>query len=422
MFVVRSTHWAKGFKPPHRKALIASTVSIVVALTGTVGWAAYKAQQREKIEDAAALLSTACNSDFTANSQVLNTAQKQTEQATQSLSQISSLPLIGDPSAQHYLTDSAKCLQDLKDTQNFFQAQSLSQSGAAATDPTPHPVAEWRSIQTSLEQSIALLQPIASDSAISPKAQEALKLNQTQLEKVRLRMQFEQEATTELGLAKAAKQEADRLLETASTPGDFAAAEAKMKEAVHFLTLIGQGHTASEEAQALLVSYRADLQNIHSRQEVIQLRLLVQQFQEFAQFADGLDNIQSEPDFRAYSKRVHDLQNQFKTFTEQTSLAGHPATKSLELALIRYHDVSQLWRQCRAGLCNDWGRAILTQRSNWWIPVTYELEGDTQSLVTKYELNPSAGQEGQTSLNVDDIVTRIWDQADQRVQRAERQI
>jgi hypothetical protein len=360
----------------------------------------------------------------------LRAAQTQANQGTQLLDNIPNIPILDASAVQNQRISFAGCLQDLKDAQNFFKAQELSTAALAANGQTVFPVAEWRSRESNLQQSIALLQSIPDTAAIHAQAKQALALDQAQLIKIRDRMRYEQEAADAFAQAQNLQSQVDRILQSQPNSEQLAEAEAKLQQAINWLKTIPGGHTVSEPSQVRLVEYQDQLAKVQYQYVISHLQPLLQDFKAFAAFVDALD-VRSEAEFHDYSDRLRTLQSKFYELVQPSeALRTHPTTQTLEKALTQYHDVSELWHDCHAGQCyNSWASGMvvnrqdltLDMRSAWWVPATYQLGGDTQSFAAKYGVKVASNLVGNQYMQVNQTIRMIWKQAEQNVQKAEEQ-
>jgi hypothetical protein len=308
--------------PATRKTILTTAIVSAIALGGIVGWQQLKRDQSAKIQQAQALLTQACQSDFIASPSALRAAQTQANQGTQLLDNIPNIPILDASAVQKQRISFAGCLQDLKDAQSFFKAQELSSVAFAVNGQTILPVVEWRSREASLQQAIALLQSIQDTAKIHDQAEQSLTLHQAQLTEVRHRIRYEQEAVDAFAQAQNLQWQADRILQSQPNSEQLAEAEAKLQQAINWLKTIPDGHTVSEPSQVRLVEYQDQLAKVQYQYVISHLQPLLQDFKAFAAFADALD-VRSEAEFHDYSDRLHTLQSKFyELVREQCKIVG----------------------------------------------------------------------------------------------------
>ena len=360
-------HHHKTYKIPHEKEILLALVIAGLTVGGVLGWKKIQQAQEEKIQQAQIQLTDVCQTNIDSNDGAIEASNKVSDSTTL-LQSVPRIPGLGYQTAQEQLTFFAPCIQNLQATEDFFAAEQLSQEAINTTGNSIYPVSEWRTLQSNLEQAIALLKGIPEDAAIQTEAQQDLQSYQTKLEDIHYRLMYEAEADHAFAMAEQLKQAADQNLANSSNSAALMDGEAQLEEAIRWLETIPQGHVVSAQAQSSLAAYQQQLVDLRYQQAASQLKIFVD---DFYKFTTSLDTTLT---YHTYSEQLNQFNDRFYALIEDApNIVNHPAVQSLQVALNQSNDAMSIWRYCHEGNCyTSWSANILDWREDvLWIPAGF---------------------------------------------------
>ncbi|MBW4479888.1 MAG: hypothetical protein KME54_24345 [Tolypothrix brevis GSE-NOS-MK-07-07A] len=402
-------------KIPNKKLVLVGLISVVMLTGGLIGWVKFKQEQDKKIQQSQTLLAQACQTDISANTNFLD-ASKKVNEATKLLYSIPNLPGLGYQQAQTGLNVFSTCIKIVNAKENFFEAKRLSTKALGIDDETTFSVQEWEGIRSDLEKSIDLLKTIPKDVNTYPQSQKALKIYQNQFSKVNQRLQQEQTAVNAFNRAEDLKKEADLLTRNSPKLETLNEAESKVKDAIKLIKTIPQGTTVSLKSQDSILIYQEKIEGIHS---LMGSRFLEPLVKLFSKFADSLD---SNTEYQDYANKVKSLNKKYTDILKEAPVTkNHPSAKALKTALNRYNDALIVWKYCQQGKCqNTLSAGIIEFRNVLWIPDSFKI--NNVPLTKKYKLKESTNIFTQKFVQLNQVCSAIWEQAENDIQEAQGQI
>lgn len=402
-------------KIPNNKLVLVGLISVVLFTGGLIGSIKFKQEQEKKIQQSQALLTQACQTDISANSNFLD-ASKKVNQATKVLYSVPNIPGLGYQEAQSKLNNFSTCIKTVNAKENFFEAKRLSRKAFLFDDEMTFSVQEWSGMRSDLEKSIDLLKTIPNDVNTYAQSQKALKVYQNQFPKVNQRLQQEQTAVNAFNRAEDLKNEADRLTRNSPNLETLNEAESKVQDAIKLIKSIPQGTTVSQKSQDTILIYQDKIEGIRY---LIGSRFLEPLVKLFSKFADSLD---SRTEYQDYANKVKNLNKKLAEMIKEAPVTkNHPSTKALKSALNRYNDALIVWQYCQQGKCqNSLSAGIIEFRNVLWIPDSFKIKD--VPLVKKYKVKESSNIFTQKFVQLNQVRSAIWEQAKSDIQEAQGQI
>ncbi|MGI2905029.1 hypothetical protein [Tolypothrix sp. VBCCA 56010] len=402
-------------KIPNKKLVLVGFISIFIFTGGLLGWIKFKQEQEKKIQQSQALLAQACQTDISANSNFLD-ASKKVNEATRLLYSVPNIPGLSYQQAQTKLNNFSTCIKTVNAKENFFEAKRLSRKAFLFDDEMTFSVQEWEGMRSDLENSIDLLKTIPNDVNTYPQSQKALKIYQNQFSKVNQRLQQEQTAVNAFNLAEDLKNEADQLTRNSPSLETLNEAESKVKDAIKLIKTIPPGTTVSQKSQDTILIYQDKIEGIRY---LIGSRFLEPLVKLFSTFADSLN---SRTEYQDYANKVKNLNKKFTDILKEAPVTkNHPSAKGLKSALNRYNDALIVWQYCQQGKCqNSLSAGIIEFRNVLWIPDSFKIKN--VPLTKKYKLKESSNIFTQKFVQLNQVRSAIWEQAENDIQEAQAQI
>ncbi|GAX43621.1 hypothetical protein NIES4075_46360 [Tolypothrix sp. NIES-4075] len=402
-------------KIPNKKLVLVGLISVVMFTGGLIGWIKFKQEQEKKIQQSQALLTQACQTDISANSNFLE-ASKKVNEATRLLYSVPNIPGLSYQQAQSGLNNFSTCIKTVNAKENFFEAKRLSRKALGIDDEMTFSVQEWEGMRSDLEKSIDLLKTVPNDVNTYPQSQKALKVYQNQFQKVNQKLQQEQTAVNAFNRAEDLKNQADQLTRNYPKLETLNEAESKVKDALTLIKTIPQRTTVSQKSQDTILIYQDKIEGIHY---LIGSRFLEPVVKLFSTFADSLD---SKTEYQDYANKVKNLNKKFTDILKEAPVTkNHPSAKALKNALNRYNDALIVWQYCQQGKCqNSLSAGIIEFRNVLWIPDSFKIKN--VPLTKKYKLKESSNIFTQKFVQLNQVRSAIWEQAKSDIQEAQGQI
>jgi hypothetical protein len=389
-------------------------IAIALLAGSAIGLSLVRVQQIDKIEQAQTILTQACATNLSTNSQG---AAQQVDSATQLLRSVPQVPGLGYRLAQAELAESASCIQRVRSTASLQQAQTLSTPALKTTSTTVLSTQEWQTLQTNLSSAIALLRAIPPSAAVYPQAQEQLKINQAKSPEISARLQTEAGAANAYLRAVGLIQKADQLAAN-PTQGNLLAAGGNVQEAIRLMESVPEGTTISDSRSITLETYRSKLTEIQTEWLTQQLQPLVKDFQAFA------TSLETDIGYENYLEKWSALKQQFETQTQSSAiLREHPVTQTLAIAVQNYDDALTVWLYCHEGNCYNSYQVgfILDSRSTFWLPEALQLQGRTLDQAYTVDSTYSLIRQGRF-VPLNNTLREIWRAAESQLKQAEEQL
>ncbi|MBW4570043.1 MAG: hypothetical protein KME31_19045 [Tolypothrix carrinoi HA7290-LM1] len=402
-------------KIPNKKLVLVGLMSVIMFAGGLIGWIKFKQEQEKKVQQSQALLTQACQTDISANSNFLE-ASKKVNEATKLLYSVPNIPGLGYQQAQTKLNNFSTCIKTVNAKENFFEAKRLSRKAFLFDEEMTFSVQEWEGMRSDLEKSIDLLKTIPNDVNTYPQSQKALKVYQNQFSKVNQRLQQEQTAVNAFNRAEDLKNEADQLTRNSPSLETLNEAESKVKDAIKIIKTIRKGTTVSPKSQDTILIYQDKIEGIRY---LIGSRFLEPLVKLFSTFADSLN---SRTEYQDYANKVKNLNKKFTDILKEAPVTkNHPSAKALKSALNRYNDALIVWQYCQQGKCqNSLSAGIIEFRNVLWIPDSFKIKN--VPLTKKYKLKESSNIFTQKFVQLNQVRSAIWEQAESDIQEAQGQI
>ncbi|MCV3216559.1 hypothetical protein OGM63_24120 [Plectonema radiosum NIES-515] len=402
-------------KIPNKKLVLVGLISVVMFTGGLIGWIKFKEEQVKKIQQSQGLLTQACQTDISANTNFLE-ASKKVNEATKLLYSVPNLPGLSYQEAQTGLNVFSTCIKTVNAKENFFEAKRLSKKALGIDNEMTFSVPEWEGMRSDLEKSIDLLKTIPTDVNTYPQSKKALKAYQNQFQKVNQRLQQEQTAVNAFNRAEDLNNEADLLTRNSPKLETLNQAESKVKDAIKLIKTIPQGTSVSPKSQDTILIYQDKIEGIHY---LIGARFLDPLVKLFSKFADSLDD---KTEYQDYANKVKNLNKKFTDILKEAPVTKtHPSAKALKSALNRYNDALIVWQYCQQGKCqNSLSAGILEFRNVLWIPDSFKIKN--VPLVKKYKVQESSNLFTQKFVQLNQVRSAIWEQAESDIQEAQGQI
>jgi hypothetical protein len=145
--------------------------------------------------------------------------------------------------------------------------RALKQANLAAlrSQNPPHPLQDWRKIQLTWREAIALLEKVPPDSPVAELAQKKLKEYQANLSQTDARVITEQDAQDKVSTARNTAQVAETRAGLASSPESWQQVYLTWEAAVALLLRIPEGTMAQVEAKQLIPTYQAKMATANQR-------------------------------------------------------------------------------------------------------------------------------------------------------------
>jgi tetratricopeptide (TPR) repeat protein len=206
-------------------------------------------------------------------------AQQQLEEANNSLKSIPRWSYRYQEAQQLSQTLSTQSVMLNRAIASFQRAAAAAQKG----QNPPHTIQEWQAIQALWREAIAIFTAVPKNSALFPLAEQKLSEYQANLKSVTEQLQLEQQATTNLTLAKNTALLAQTRQDTAQSLQAWQKVKATWQTAVNILAAIPNTTTAYQEAQQLLKNYRLEL--VTASQRSSQEQMAAKAFSQAISFA-----------------------------------------------------------------------------------------------------------------------------------------
>jgi Tfp pilus assembly protein PilV len=402
-------------KITNKKLVFVGLISVLLFTGGLLGWIKFQQEQKKKIQQSQALLTQACQTDISANSNFLD-ASKKVNQATKLLYSVPNIPGLGYQEAQSGLNNFSTCIKTINAKENFFEAKRLSKKALLFDAEMTFSVQYWEGMRSDLEKSINLLKTIPNDVNTYAQSQKTLKLYQNKFQKVNQRLQQEQAAVNAFNRAEDLKNQADQLTRNSPNLETLNEAESKVKEAIQIIKTIPQGTTVSQKSQDTRLIYQDKIEGIRY---LIGSRFLEPLVKLFSKFADSLNN---KTEYQDYANKVNNLNKKLAEMIKEAPVTkNHPSTKALKSALNRYNDALIVWQYCQQGKCqNSLSAGIIEFRNVLWIPDSFKIKN--VPLVKKYKVKESSNIFTQKFLQLNQVRSAIWEQAKSDIQEAQGEI
>lgn len=402
-------------KIPNKKLVLVGLISVVLFAGSLIGWIKFKQEQEKKIQQSQALLTQACQTDISANSNFLD-ASKKVNEATKLLYSVPNIPGLSYQQAQTKLNNFSTCIKTVNAKENFFEAKRLSRKAFLFDDEMTLSVQEWEGMRSDLGKSIDLLKSIPNDVNTYPQSQKALKVYQNQFQKVNQRLQQEQTAVNAFNRAEDLKNEADQLTRNSPSLETLNEAESKVKDAIKLIKTIPQGTTVSPKSQDTILIYQDKIEGIRY---LIGSRFLEPLLKLFSTFADSLN---SRTEYQDYANKVKNLNKKFTDILKEAPVTkNHPSAKALKNALNKYNDALIVWQYCQQGKCqNSLSAGIIEFRNVLWLPDSFKIKN--VPLTKKYKVKESSNIFTQKFVQLNQVRSAIWEQAKSDIQEAQGQI
>jgi hypothetical protein len=402
-------------KIPNKKLVLVGLISVVLFTGGLIGSIKFKQEQEKKIQQSQALLTQACQTDISANSNFLD-ASKKVNEATKLLYSVPNIPGLGYQKAQSGLNNFSTCIKTVNAKENFFEAKRLSRKALLFDDEMTFSVEEWSGMRSDLENSIDLLKTIPNDVNTYAQSQKTLKVYQNQFQKVNQRLQQEQAAVNAFNRAEDLNNQADQLTRNFPNLETLNEAESKVKDAIKIIKTIPQGTTVSQKSQDTRLIYQDKIEGIRY---LIGSKFLEPLVTLFSKFADSLN---SKTEYQDYANKVNNLNKKLAEMIKEAPVTkNHPSTKALKSALNRYNDALIVWQYCQQGKCqNSLSAGIIEFRNVLWIPDSFKIKN--VPLTNKYKVKESSNIFTQKFVQLNQVRSAIWEQAKSDIQEAQGQI
>lgn len=402
-------------KIPNKKLGFVGLISVLLFTGGLLGWIKFQQEQEKKIQQSQALLAQACQTDISANTNFLE-ASKKVNEATRLLYSVPAIPGLGSQKAQTGLNNFSTCIKTVNAKENFFEAKRLSRKALAINKEMTFSLQEWEGIRSDLGKAIDLLKTVPNDVNTYPQSQKALKLYQNQFQEVNQRLQQEQTAVNAFNRAEELKNEADQLTRNSPNLETLNEAESKVKDAIKIIKTIPQGTTVSQKSQDTILIYQDKIEGIRY---LIGSRNLEPLVKLFSKFADSLDN---KTEYQDYANKVKGLNKKLADLIEEAPITkNHPSTKALKSALTRYNDALIVWQYCQQGKCpNSLSAGIIEFRNVLWIPDSFKIKN--VALTKKYKVKETSNIFTQKFVQLNQVRSAIWEQAESDIQEAQGEI
>ncbi|NEU73877.1 hypothetical protein PI95_015255 [Hassallia byssoidea VB512170] len=402
-------------KIPNKKLVLVGLISVVLFAGGLIGWIKFKQEQEKKVQQSQALLTQACQTDISANSNFLD-ASKKVNEATKLLYSVPNIPGLSYQQAQTGLNNFSTCIKTVNAKENFFEAKRLSRKAFLFDDEMTLSVQEWEGMRSDLGKAIDLLKSIPNDVNTYPQSQKALKVYQNQFSKVNQRLQQEQTAVNAFNRAEDLNNEADQLTRNSPSLETLNEAESKVKDAIKLIKTIPQGTTVSQKSQDTILIYQDKIEGIRY---LIGSRFLEPLVKLFSTFADSLN---SKTEYQDYANKVKNLNKKFTDILKEAPVTkNHSSAKALRSALNKYNDALIVWQYCQQRKCqNSLSAGIIEFRNVLWIPDSFKIKN--VPLTKKYKLKESSNIFTQKFVQLNQVRSAIWEQAESDIQEAQGQI
>ena len=402
-------------KIPNKKLVLVGLISIFMFTGGLLGWIKFKQEQEKKVQQSQALLTQACQTDISANSNFLD-ASKKVNEATNLLYSVPNIPGLGYQQAQTKLNNFYTCIKTVNAKENFFEAKRLSKKALGIDAEMTFSVQEWEGMRSDLEKAIDLLKTIPNDVNTYAQSQKTLKVYQNQFQQVNQRLQQEQTAVNAFNRAEDLKNQADQLTRNSPKLETLNEAESKVKDAIQIIKTIPQGTTVSQKSKDTILIYQDKIEGIYYLIDSKNLEPLVKLF---SRFADSLDG---RTEYQDYANKVKNLNKKFTDILKEAPVTkNHPSAKALKSALNRYNDALIVWQYCQQGKCqNSLSAGIIEFRNVLWIPDSFKIKN--VPLTKKYKVKESSNIFTQKFFQLNQVRSAIWEQAESDIQEAQGQI
>ncbi len=404
----------RNIKTPDKKLVLLTLISLILVTGGSLGWIKFKQEQDNKIQQAQNVLTQICQSSSTANTILLDDSKKVNE-ATRILHSVPNFPGLDYQKAQTELNNFSTCIKTAQATENFFTAKELSKKALGINNKTVLSVEAWQAIQSDLTRAIDNLRSIPKDTSIYKESQKELKKYQVKLAEINKRIENEQTAVNSLLIAKKLYKEADEITGNNNLES-WKLRESKITDAIQVLEKISSGTTVSDESKETLVLYQQKLGEIKYQIATLELNYLVKQTFDFAALLD------TQMEYHEYSSGLNNLKYKFNNIIKESpAINNHPAAQALTKALNHYNDALVIWRYCHEGKCSiSISAAVLELREVLLLPSNFAIKG--VPLTKKYQVQVGSNLFRQKYIQLDDALTKVWEQAEQDVKDAQANI
>lgn len=406
----------RGTKHHHSNSLLVGLIAMAAITAGALGVHTVQQGKLQDIRDAQIDLQQACNIKLTSESITTNAA-RDAENATRALRAIPNLPGFGYPEAQTLLTKYAPCTERIQATQGLFEARSLTQRAATIDQTTVLPVEDWRAIQTNLTKAVQLLQAVPKDSPLAKQAKQELSTTRAKLAQVNQRLQQEEAATIAFNQAASLSQSAEQAARNTTNLDTLLKAQQNYVEAIQTLRRIPQNTTVYDRAQQNLSTYRAQLENVEIRYAQQVLKPILNDLVRFA------NTLIPSMGYSQYAQQLSDVNVRFENATRSGAITKHPSYAAIARAIDDYNNALTVWGYCQSGNCYNSLFALQPdlRRDAKWLPGDFTLRG--KLLTEQYpDISVSRDFFGRQHLELNEILTRIWEHSDRHLRIAREQL